>query len=78
MARAFAGWRTRAAASGLSGDHLDGQEVKDQCFARYGGCGDHHVAVQVELVDGEGLVVPQGIVRVDQGYGHVLDVVQQG
>ena len=57
---------------------LDGQEVEGQCFARRGGGDDHHVAVQVELVEAEGLLVPQGIVAVDQGYGHVLDMVRQG
>ena len=39
--------------------------MKDQGLARYGGGGDDDIAAAAELVDGQGLVIPEGIAGVN-------------
>ena len=58
--------------------HGEGVEVEYQGFTRGGGGGDDHIPAEIELLDGEGLVVPDGVVGVYQGCRGVPDVLRNG
>ncbi len=59
-------------------EHGEGVEVEYQGFTRGGGGGDDDIPAEVELVDGQGLVLPDGVVGLYQGCGGVPDVLWNG
>ena len=63
---------------GIVVEHGEGVEVEYQGLARCGGGGDDDIVSEIELFDGQGLVVPDGVVGVYQGCGGELDVLWDG
>ena len=63
---------------GIVVEHEEGVEVEYQGLARGGGGGDDDIPVEIELFDGQGLVLPDGVVGVYQGCGGAPDVLWNG